>query len=327
VSKKQKRLSSPKPKNKRRYLIIVGAVAAAVLISILLHAVLANHQPVVASLTAEPVGVLPLGNCQIVCNATDPDGDELSYGWSATGGGVVGEGATVAWTAPDSAGHYWVTVNVTDGRGGEVTDDVLVTVHGNTSPTIYSLIGDPAWTTPSGSLQVTCNATDPDGDFLSYEWTATGGNISGAGAVVNWIAPQEVGIYNVTVVVRDGYGAGDTTFVSLSVATGNPPTIEKLTVTAKEPKYLKTTSAGYTVGRTKQYGIACNVSDTSGEVSYEWSCENGSISGEGPAITWTAPDESLERTTVTVMVSDVYGHMVTKSVVFKVASCNACTFG
>jgi hypothetical protein len=111
------------------------------------------------------------------------------------------------------------------------------------------------------------------------------------------------------------------------VATSPPPTIQNLTVIAKEPKYLKTTSSGYTVGRTKQYDIACNVSDPSGVVSYNWSCEKGVISGEGSMITWTAPDESLDRTTVTVIVSDAVGNMVSRSIVFKVASCNTCTFG
>jgi hypothetical protein len=261
-----------------------------------------------------------------VCNATDPDGDELSYGWSAARGGITGEGATVTWTAPNSVGSYNVTVIVIDGRGGEVTKKVTIEVRANKPPTINSpLIADADWTLPSGSLNVTCDASDPDGDELSYEWTTTGGDISGTGAVVNWTAPQEVGIYNVTVVVKDGHGREDTRFVSLSVATGTPPTIENLTVTAEEPKYLIKTTAGYTVGRTKEYDIECSVSDT-GELVYEWSCEDGVISGDGSMITWTAPDESLERTTVTVIVSDVAGNRVSKSVVFKVASCTSCTF-
>ena len=322
-----KELRGEKPISKKRYLIIIGIVAAVVALSMLFYTMLANHRPVITSLAAEPERVHPLGNCQIVCNATDPDGDELEYGWSATGGGVVGEGATVTWTAPDSVDFYYVTVIVTDGRGGEVTGHVLVAAIDNSSPTIGSLIADSAWTTPLGSLDVTCTASDDDGDMLSYEWTATGGNISGTGAVANWTAPQELGIYDVTVVVKDGQGGGDTAFVSLSVATAAPAIIEKLTVTAKEPKYLKTTSSGYMVGRTKQYDIVCSVSDTSGGVSYNWSCESGVISGQGPMITWTAPDESLERTTVTVIVSDVYGFMVTKSIVFRVASCTSCTFG
>jgi hypothetical protein len=114
--------------NKKRYLIIVGIVVAAVLISILFYTMLANHRPVITSLEAEPERVLPSGSCQIVCNATDRDGDELSYGWSADGGGITGEGATVTWTAPNSEGSYNVTVTVTDGRGGEVMNQVTITV-------------------------------------------------------------------------------------------------------------------------------------------------------------------------------------------------------
>jgi len=312
--------------NRKRYLVIVGVVVVA-LLSVLSYTMLANQRPVITRLAAEPEAVIPLGNCRIVCNATDPDGDELSYGWSATGGGIVGQGATVTWTAPGSEGFYNVTVVVTDARGGQAMQLVNMEVRANRPPIISSLIADANWILPSGSLQVACTASDPDGDVLSYEWTATGGYISGAGEVVNWTAPEDVGIYNVAVVVKDGYGGEETTFLSLSVATRTPPTIERLTVTAKEPKYLKTTPSGYTVGRTKEYDIACNVSDTSDVVSYSWSCESGVISGEGPMITWTAPDESLDRTIVTVIVSDIYGSMATESVVFRVASCTSCTFG
>ena len=313
--------------NRKRYLVIVGVVAAVALLSVLSYAMLANQRPVITSLIAEPEAVAPSGSCRIGCNATDSDGDELSYGWSATGGVIAGEGATATWTAPDSEGSYNVTVEVTDARGGEAMQKVIVEVRANRAPIISSLVGDVDWILPLGSLQVACTASDPDGDVLSYEWIATGGYISGAGEVVDWTAPQDVGIYNVAVVVKDGHGGEETTFLSLSVATRTPPIIDKLTVTAKEPKYLKTSSSGYIVWRTKEYDIACNVSDTSDVVSYSWSCESGVISGEGSMITWTAPDESLDRTTVTVIVSDVYGSMATESVVFRVASCTSCTFG
>ena len=61
--------------NKKRYLLIMGIVAAAVLLSILFYTMLANHQPAITSLEAEPEGVLPSGSCQIVCNVSDRDGE------------------------------------------------------------------------------------------------------------------------------------------------------------------------------------------------------------------------------------------------------------
>ena len=125
---KEVKMTGEKPMTKKRRLVITGIVVVAVLLSILFYTMLANHRPAITSLEAEPERVLPLGSCQISCNASDRDGDELSYGWSADGGGITGEGATVTWTAPNSEGSYNVTVTVTDGHGGEVMNQVTITV-------------------------------------------------------------------------------------------------------------------------------------------------------------------------------------------------------
>ncbi len=207
---------------------------------------------------------------------------------------------------------------------------VLLTILFNTAlanhrPAIISLAAEQEEVLPLGSSQIACNASDPDGDLLSYEWSATGGSITGTGAVVNWVAPREVGIYDITVLVTDSHGGEDTASTALSVATRTPPTVEDLIVTA-DHKYLKETSGGYKVGKTQEFHIACIASDTSGELVYEWSCTDGQISGEGPAITWTAPDVSGD-VTVTVMVTDVADNRVTKSIVLDVVSCSVCTFG
>jgi len=317
--------------NKRRLLIIIVIVVAAVLLAILFDTMLANHLPAITSLEAEPERVIPRGSCQIVCNATDRDGDELSYNWSASGGGITGEGATVTWTAPDSIGSYNTTVTVTDGRGGEDMDKVTIEVRANKSPTITSLTADADWTTPSSSIQVTCDASDPDGDGLSYEWTASGGNITGTGAAVNWTAPEEVGIYDVTVVVTDVHGGSATDSLPISVVTGQPPIIEQLLITKDRYGhcYLKKYSGGYYVGKEQKYDIECIVLDTSIELFYEWSYTGGEIfevSEDGSMISWTAPNTS-GKVTVTVIVSDIAGNMVSKNLVLNVVSCSACTFG
>jgi len=311
--------------NKKRWLVIIVIVAAAIVLAILFDAMLANHRPAITGLEAEPERVIPSGSCQIACNASDRDGDELSYNWSASGGEINGEGATITWTAPHPAGSYNVAVTVTDGRGGEDVDYVIITVRANRSPTITSLTANAAWILPSGSLNVTCDASDPDGDELSYEWTASGGDISGTGPEVIWTAPEEVGIYYVTVVAEDGHGSSDTRTLSTSVATGQPPNIEALLVTA-EHCYLKTYSWGYKVGKEQKYNIECIVSDTSGELSYNWSCDGGDISGEGSMITWIAPNTVVE-VTVTVTVSDIAHNMVSKNISLNVVSCSKCTFG
>jgi hypothetical protein len=315
--------------NKKRLIITIVIVVVVVATTILFDILLANHLPAITSLEAEPERVLPSGSCQIVCTASDNDGDQLSYNWSASAGEINGEGDTVTWTAPRSEGSYNITVTVTDGRGGEVTDYVIIEVRANRSPTITNLVADADWATPSGSIQVTCTASDRDGDELNYEWSTDGGNVTGTGAVVNWIAPAEVGIYYVTVVVTDGHGMeGTWPSLPLSVVTDTPPIIEGLIVTA-EHKYLKTTTYGYMIGETKEYLIECSVSDPSVGVVYDWSCDGGEISEiseDGSMITWTAPATKNAYFTVTVIVSDVANNRVAKRTVLYVVSCSACTF-
>ena len=312
--------------NKKRLSIIIGIVAAVVVLVVVFDTLLANHLPAIASLTA-PDRVVPSGSCQIVCNATDPDGDELSYNWSASAGELNGEGTRVTWTAPDSVGSYNITVTVTDGRGDEVTKQVTILVRANRAPTITSLATDPGWTLPSGALQVMCTASDPDEDELSYEWTASAGDISGTGEAVNWTAPQEVGAHNITVVVRDGHGSSATRLLRISVATEQPPTVEALLATA-EHCYLKTYSWGYKVGKEQEYHIECVVADTSMELSYEWACDDGELSGEGSTITWTAPNPAGSiDVTVTVMVSNIHGNVAIRDVILNVVNCSPCTFG
>jgi hypothetical protein len=195
----------------------------------------------------------------------------------------------------------------------------------NRRPTITSLEAETEWIAPSDSLQVTCTASDPDGDELSYEWITTGGDISGTGTVAIWTAPEEVGVYDITVIVDDGHDGKDMGFVTLITSNGPPPVIEDLIVTAKEPKYLKTTTTGYKVGKTKEYYVECIASGMS-ELVYEWVCTGGNISAEGSLITWTAPDTS-DYVTVTVKAFDSVGNWVRKSVVFEVVDCSPCEFG
>jgi len=195
----------------------------------------------------------------------------------------------------------------------------------NRWPVITSLEAEAEWTAPLDSLQVTCNASDPDGDELSYEWSTTGGNITGTGSEVIWTAPEEVGMYDITVVVDDGQGRNTTGSIELIASNDPPPIIEDLIVTA-EHKYLKEATTGYKVAKTYDYCIECIASNTSSELVYEWSCDGGEISGEGSMITWTAPDTSGD-VTVTVKVFDSLGNWVRKSIFFEVVPCSSCTFG
>lgn len=93
-----------------------------------------NWSPDVHSITADPDNLDVGENSIITCDASDPDGDTLSYDWSSPEGGIIsGSGESVTWTAPSTAGLYPVICTVSDGKGGsaeayvniEVTDPAL----------------------------------------------------------------------------------------------------------------------------------------------------------------------------------------------------------
>jgi hypothetical protein len=208
---------------------------------------------------------------------------------------------------------------------GIVAATVLLLASSCAGPIIISLKAEaPGWTAPLSSLQVMCNASNPDGGELSYSWSANGGNIVGAGAVVNWTAPEEVGMYDITVMVGDSVNKTATGSIVVIASNGPPPVIGDLNVTA-EHKYLKTTATGYKVAKTYNYTIEC-IASGNGTLSYNWTCTDGNISGEGSTINWTAPNTVCE-VTVTAKVFDGVGNWVKKSVLLTVVPCTPCEFG
>jgi len=288
-----------------------------------------NQPPVITSLQAERELVLIPGNCQVECVASDPEGGELNYEWHASGGNISGEGATTTWIAPDEAGEYVISVNVTDADDNWATQSVTIAVRENHPPEILDLRASEEWVVPSGNCTISCEASDPDNDSLGYEWLAGGGNITGKGDTVAWVAPEDTGDYNITVVVTDGFGGEGSASLSITVAFNNPPIIKNLIVTPKhiyEQKYLKEIPGGYKVGKGVSYEIKCTASDPDGdELFYEWSTDGGGVSGKGAAVTFTAPLWS-GKVTVMITVSDSNGGATTDSIAFTVVSCTSCTF-
>ncbi len=178
----------------------------------------ANTLPVISSLGLTTEGEINPGmTAQLECIATDPDEDELSYTWSADSGALSGFGGNVAWTAPEELGTYTITVEVSDGDD-IVTDQLAITVRApNNPPTIESLTTDCPRVRQGHSGTLTCTASDPDGDELTYEWSAERGSISGEGAEVTWTAPNEYGTFLITVTVTDGRGGEAADEISIIV--------------------------------------------------------------------------------------------------------------
>jgi predicted secreted protein len=165
-----------------------------------------NQPPVISNLKAAQTQTAPLGTVQIQCFASDPNNDKLNYVWSATGGKIDGTSTIVTWQAPDKTGTYNISVTVDDGKGASATSSVAIAVGANQNPKIASTVAEPATIGLGGTTLITCIASDPDGDAISYSWQASEGQVSGVGNKITWIAPAKNGSFSINVTVSDSKG-------------------------------------------------------------------------------------------------------------------------
>jgi hypothetical protein len=192
------------------------AFAGLVILTLLIGGGCFNNAPEIASLTPSATTVGHGSSCTITCTASDPDGDTLIYTWSATAGAISGTGSTITWTAPATEGTYTITATVSDNKGSTASDSCDIQVV-NTPPVIASLTPGAIELVPGESCTVTCTASDPDGDALTYDWTASAGTITGTGSLVTWTAPVAEGTYAVGVIVSDGKGGTDSESCAITV--------------------------------------------------------------------------------------------------------------
>jgi peptidoglycan-associated lipoprotein len=88
----------------------------------------ANRPPVVDA-TCNPCSVEVGRTATVTADAQDPDGDPLTYQWTATSGTITSPTARqTPWTAPNQPGPVPFTVTVNDGRGGTASDTVTIQV-------------------------------------------------------------------------------------------------------------------------------------------------------------------------------------------------------
>ena len=87
------------------------------------------NRPPTISCSANPSSVRPGGRVHITAKASDPDNDPLTFTWQSNGGQIVGSGTEVDLdTTGVAPSHYFVTGQVSDGRGGTAVCQPELTV-------------------------------------------------------------------------------------------------------------------------------------------------------------------------------------------------------
>lgn len=90
----------------------------------------AANRPPTVTVTCNPCEVGVGEETELRADARDPDGDTLTYRWNSPAGELLGSRnqAVQRWRAPDTGGPVPVTVTVSDGRGGSVSETVTIQV-------------------------------------------------------------------------------------------------------------------------------------------------------------------------------------------------------
>ncbi len=160
----------------------------------------------------------------VFATATDPDGGTITYKWTTTKGTITGNGKTVSLKAPNTEGLSTIQVIATDTKGNNDTAsiDITVVTRINAAPSISNIQKSATYTATNGSIQLTCLATDPNNDPLTYTWTANGGTFSNTTTrATTWTAPNTEGVYTINVKATDNGNLSATATTTLLVKNFN----------------------------------------------------------------------------------------------------------
>ena len=159
-------------------------------------------------------------------DATDPDGQALTFAWDFDGDGTVDSTQQDPVHQYGSSGDKVVRITVADSMGASSSHVFAVTVVDNAAPVaragsdlfVEASGPDGAFVTLSGS-----SSSDPEGEKLAYVWRDQSGAI--ASYSEDFEATLPVGIHTFTLTVEDGHGLTASDDINVTVIDDNRPTI------------------------------------------------------------------------------------------------------
>jgi N-acetylneuraminic acid mutarotase len=185
-----------------------------------------NSKPNVA--VVQPAQAFKRVPVKLACNATDTDGDALTYNWTRVSGPIMELNAT---DVPDpsftplQSGTYVFAIVVSDGYSSSPPDAVAIMVP-NRVP-----VADAGLDIAGNKNElVTLHGagTDADGDPLTYEWAQTGGpdaNLTQTTKSFLSFLPQKVGNYTFKLVVNDGEQDSEPSSATVSISAMPPEAV------------------------------------------------------------------------------------------------------
>ena len=167
-----------------------------------------NSPPRIDSVHFRPEQIRSGEPVRALVEASDPDGDSLSYGflWKLNERKLSGGGQQPPLTGTHKGDLLTVIVTASDGKAQSEPFERSIRI-GNQAPILTGLSSEPRSTiTAGGRVTVTPRATDPDGDPLSfrYHWTVNDRDVDEEGPALDTRGLRRGDEIRVAVTASDG---------------------------------------------------------------------------------------------------------------------------
>ena len=161
-----------------------------------------NRAPVLGAISDQSVDENALLSFSV--SATDADGQALSYSVSGLPSGAVFASQTFTWTPSyDQSGAYPVTFTADDGQAQDSETITITVINVNRAPVLAAIGNRTAYA--DVLLTFTIDATDPDGDAITYSAGTLPSGATFTDQDFNWTPSQsQTGSYAVTFTATDG---------------------------------------------------------------------------------------------------------------------------
>lgn len=178
-----------------------------------------NSQPRIQSFATENNTVEKNSTITLYGKGIDQETKDLIYTFILPDDTIAGLEKSTQWTAPNEEGSFEIKLIIED--EDQQTDTAVINIDVvseiNFAPEIISLTASKNYTSPGGTITLHAEVTDVNNDNISYSWTATQGDIIGSDDFIDWLAPNEEGIYTIQLMVSDGRGGTATANIKLLV--------------------------------------------------------------------------------------------------------------
>ena len=254
--------------------------------------------------------------------SSDPNGDILSYFWTAPSGITLSSSSSSqpSFLAPEVAAstNFTFTLVVNDGIVNSSEDQVVITVNNVNKAPVANAGPDQSVTESTICTLDGSSSLDPDGDAISYLWTAPSGIIlsSATAARPTFLAPDVSSNTNFTfaLIVNDGQ------------LNSSP---DQITVTVRQDNKIPTSNAGPDQSVNEGTTVALNGSASSDPdsdpLSYFWTAPTGITLSSSTAAnpTFVAPEVNVNTNyTFTLVVNDGTANSLTDQVTITVIQVN-----